>query len=148
MEQRRCNLGAGEEYKSPLMQPGMGKRQAPVLQDQIIVKEQIKIDGPLCPAFVADASQIMLNRLQELQQGVRSKRRGNLKDRIQIKPLSVRTAAWLAFVQRRNGHTVNPRTGAETLLRRQQVGMAVAEIGTEGNKCTDRGARDGGHGGN
>lgn len=143
MEQHRRDLCAREKNKSALVQPGMGERQGPGLKNQVVVKEQIKIDCSLCPAFVAHASQILFNRLQHLQQVVGCELGGNFKHCIQIKPLSARSAARLAFVQRRSGPAINPRSGAETLPRRQQVGMAVAEVGTEGNKSTDRGARDG-----
>ena len=56
MEERWRDLRAGEENKSALVQPGMGERQTPGMEDQIVVKKQIEIKGAFGPAFTADAA--------------------------------------------------------------------------------------------
>ena len=81
MEQRRCNLGTGEEYKSPLMQPGMGKRQVPGLKDQIVVKKQIQIKSAFGPAFAAKAAMPAFDLVQYLQKGRQAYIEGRLQTR-------------------------------------------------------------------
>ena len=84
MEQRRRDLCTGEENKSAFVQPGMGERQALGLKNQIIVKQQIEIEGAFCPALAPHAPLFVLDRLQELQQGQGRKVGGNRDDRIQV----------------------------------------------------------------
>jgi len=63
MEQRRRDLGAGEENKCPLVQPGMREGQGSGPENQGVVKKEIEIQGTLCPALVTHAAVLFLNAL-------------------------------------------------------------------------------------
>lgn len=99
MKQRRRDLRAGEENKGALVQPGMGERQDSGLENQVVVKKQIEIEGAFCPALATHAPVLLLDRLQKLQQGQGREHGFDGDDRIQVKSLSARSTAWLAFVQ-------------------------------------------------
>lgn len=148
MEQRRRDLHAGEENKSALVQPGMGEHQGLGLENQVVVKKQIEIEGTFCPALVTDAAMLVLDRLQELQQVQGRENGGNRYDRIQVKPLPVRSTARLAFVQGGGRETVDPRRRAKLLPCRQQMSMAVTKVGTESDIGARIGGKDGSHGEN
>lgn len=148
MEQRRRDLRAGEENKSALVQPGVGERQTLGLENQVIIKKEIEIEGAFCPALAAHASVLLLDGLQELQEGKGRKDGGNRNDRIQVKSLAARPTTRLTFVKRRSSETAYPRCRAKMLPCRQQVGMAITKVGAESDKSADRGARGGIHGGN
>ena len=148
MEQCRRDLRAGEENKSAFVQPGMGKRQGPGLENQVIVKKEIEVEGAFCPTFTPYPPVLLLNRLQKLQQIQRRENGGNRDDRIQIKSLSTRSTAGLTFVQGRNSEAVNPRCRTKVLPCRQQMGMAVTKVGTESDIGARIGGRDGNHGEN
>lgn len=117
MEQRRRDLRAGEEHKSAFVQPGMGEGQGPGLKNQIVVKKEIEIEGAFGPALAPRATVLLLNRLQKLQQGQGGKDGGNRDDRIQVEPLSARSAAGQTFEEGRSRETVDPRRRAKTLPR-------------------------------
>ena len=46
MPQRRRDLRQGREDEAAFVQPRVGQRQAWVLQDQIVEKEQVQVDRP------------------------------------------------------------------------------------------------------
>jgi len=148
MEQCRRDLCAREENKSAFVQPGMGERQCPGLENQVVVKEQIEIEGAFCPAFAPDPPVLLLDLLQKLQQGQGREDGGNRDDRVQIEPLSARSTAGLTFVQGRSRETIDPRRRTKVLPRRLQMSMAVPQVGTESDIGARIGGRNGVHGGN
>lgn len=99
MIQIRGNLRTREQNKSALVQSGVRKRQRPGVDDPLAVKEEIEINGALCPALVPDATLLILDGLEQLQQRFRLKSGFNFEHRIQIKPLPLRSTAGLTFVQ-------------------------------------------------
>lgn len=148
MEQCRRDLRAGEENKSAFVQPGMGKGQGPGLENQVVVKKEIEVEGAFCPTFTPYPPVLLLDRLQKLQQGQGREVSGNCDDRIQVEPLSVRSAAGLTFIEGRNRETVDPCRLTKALPRRQQMGMAVPKVGTESDIGARMGGRNGVHGEN
>lgn len=130
------------------MQPGVGKGQAPGLQDQIVVKKQIEIKGAFGPAFAAKAAMPVFDLVQYLQKGNRVEGGGNLDHGVEIETLSRRTARRFTFVQGRSRDAVDLWRRAKLLPRRQEMSMAITEVGTESDKGANGRTRGGKHDGN
>jgi hypothetical protein len=61
MKHFRRNLGRRFENESPPPHPRMGKDQIGFRDCQVVVKQQIEVDGPRTPVYDALPAQIGLN---------------------------------------------------------------------------------------
>ena len=84
MKHFRGNLGCRFENKPPPCHPRMGNDQIGGSQCQIVVKQQVEVDGPRPPVFDALPAQIGFGLLQLGQQGLGGQRSLQNRGGIQI----------------------------------------------------------------
>lgn len=84
MHKSRRNLAAREKNKCPLMQPGVRKSQGCRIEDEVVEKKKIEIQGPRPPAHTPLPTGITLNAKEELEERVGRKTRVDLGYRIKI----------------------------------------------------------------
>ena len=72
MDEAGRDFGQGREDEAPLLQPGMRRFQAFLLDDHIAVEEQIQVDHPWTPTLFSHAAHLLLDIQEERKKFVRA----------------------------------------------------------------------------
>src|SRR5579871_3822333 len=111
----------------------MRNGQPIVRASEIIVEQQIEVDGSRAVALVTHSPQTLLDRQQHIENIVCLARGAQLGDRVQIGSLPRRSADRLCLVHRRYARYLYTLGLPEGHQRSLQVNASVAEVAAQGD---------------
>ena len=135
MNEAGRQFGQGREDEAPLVQPGMRRFQALLLDDHIAIEEQVQVDDPGPPPLLSDAAHLFFDIQEKREQILRADFAIERKDGVYEGRL-LDGAHRLRAVERRSAEKFYPLGFLQLLLSLAKLANRLAEVRARADEST------------